>query len=114
MNYYSRLGSLRLFNIHLDITTGVYVLFVPVVVVRGEHHTGTGVGVAGHPGAVDGEHHQQHQHEHGDNGLDVWAQTLLCLLLLGHMFAHLTSLQGETNTIMRDRKHLQQSREMNY
>lgn len=46
---------------------------VPVVIVRGEHHAGTGVGVAGDPRAVHGEHHQQHQHEHGDNGFDVGA-----------------------------------------
>lgn len=70
------------------------------MVVGGEHHAGTGVGVAGDPSAVDSEHHQQHQHEHGDDGLDVWTQTLLGLLLLRHMLAHLSSLQGEQNTIM--------------
>lgn len=70
------------------------------MVVRGEHYAGAGVGVAGDPGAVDREHHQQHQHEHGDDGLDVWTQTLLRLLLLRHMLAHLAGLQGETNTIM--------------
>lgn len=74
------------------------------MVVRGEHHAGTGVGVAGDPGAVDSKHHQQHQHEHGDDGLDVWTQTLLGLLLLRHVLSHLAGLQGETNTIVTERR----------
>ncbi len=82
----------------------VHVWAAPVVVVWGEHHAGTGVGVAGDPRAVDGEHHQQHQHEHGDDGLDVGTQTLFGLLLLWHMLAHLAGLQGETNTITMDCK----------
>lgn len=71
---------------------------LPVMVVWCEHHAGTGVSVAGDPRAVHSEHHQQHQHEHGHYGLNVWPQTLLCLLLLWHMFAYLSSLQGETKS----------------
>ena len=63
------------------------------MVVRCQDHTGAGVGVTGDPGAVDGKHHEQHQHEHGDYGLDVGTQTLLSLLLLRYMFPHLSSLE---------------------
>lgn len=75
---------------------GFSVRLLPVMVVRGQDHAGAGVGVAGDPRAMHGEHHQQHQHQHGDDRLDVRTQTLLCLLLLGHMLTHLTGLQGET------------------
>lgn len=68
----------------------------PIVVVRRQHHTRAGVGVAGDPGAVDGKHHEQHEHEHGDDGLDVGAEALLCLLLLRHVFAHLPGLPGRS------------------
>lgn len=68
-------------------------LFSPVMVVRRQHYTGTGVGIAGDPGAVDGKHHEQHQHQHGDNGFDVGAQALLGLLLLRYVFTHLPGLQ---------------------
>lgn len=67
----------------------------PIMVVRCEHHTGAGIGVTGDPGAVDGKHHEQHQHQHGDYRLDVGAQTLLCLLLLRYVFSHLAGLQGQ-------------------
>lgn len=69
------------------------------MVVGGQHHTGTGVGVAGDPRAVDGEHHEQHQHQHGDDGLDIRTQAFLRFLLLRHVFAHLSRLQGETETL---------------
>ena len=71
---------------------------LPVVVVRGQHHAGAGVGVAGHPGAVHRKHHQQHQHQHGDDGLDVGAQALLRLLLLRHMLPHLARLWRDRET----------------
>lgn len=64
------------------------------MVVWCQHHTGAGVGIAGDPGAVDGEHHEQHQHQHGDYGLDVGAEALLSFLLLQYMFTHLACLQG--------------------
>ena len=39
-----------------------------VVPVAGQHDAGAAVGVAGHPRAVDGEHHQEHQHGHDHDG----------------------------------------------
>ncbi len=47
---------------------------------------------------MDGEHHEQHQHQHGDYGLDVGAEALLSFLLLRYVFTHLTSLQGTAHT----------------
>lgn len=69
------------------------VLSSPVMVVRCQYDTGTGVGIAGDPGTVHSKHHEQHQHQHGDYGLDVGAQALLCLLLLRFMLTHLPGLQ---------------------
>lgn len=74
-------------------------LFPPVMVVGRQDNTGAGVGVAGDPGAVDGEHHEQHQHQHGDYGLNVGAQALLSLLLLRHVFTHLTGLHTQKTHI---------------
>ena len=39
-----------------------------VVAVARQHDAGAAVGVAGHPGAVHREHHQQHQHRHHHDG----------------------------------------------
>lgn len=52
----------------------------PVLAVGGEHDGGRGVRVGGDPSAVDGEHHQDHQHRHDDHAADVDAQAIAARL----------------------------------
>lgn len=47
------------------------VTFLPIMIVRSQDHTWTGVGIACDPGTVDCKHHQQHQHQHGDNAFYI-------------------------------------------
>lgn len=47
------------------------VVFLPVMIVRGQDHTWAGVGIACDPGTVDCKHHQQHQHQHGNNAFYI-------------------------------------------
>ena len=46
-------------------------IFLHVMIVRGQDHAWAGVGIACDPGAVDCKHHQQHQHQHGDNAFYI-------------------------------------------
>lgn len=69
------------------------------MIVGGEDHTGAGVGVAGDPRAVDGEHHQEHEHQHGHDAFDVGAQALFRLLLLCHVLSHFTCLKMQSKQL---------------
>lgn len=47
--------------------------FLPIMIVGSQDHAWAGVSIACDPGAVDCKHHQQHQHQHGDNAFYIRA-----------------------------------------
>ena len=56
-----------------------------------QYNTGTGVRIAGDPGAVDGKQHQNHHQRHDDDALHVHADTFVCRLVFLSLL-HLTNL----------------------
>ena len=69
----------------------------PSLSVRSQHDAGTGVGGAGHPGAVNSEQHQHHQQGDDDDTLDVHAKALLLLRLVVFHFLRLAHLHSTGN-----------------
>ena len=69
----------------------------PSLSVRSQHDAGTGVGGAGHPGAVNSEQHQHHQQGDDDDTLDVHAKALLLLRLVVFHFLRLAHLRSTGN-----------------